>query len=77
MRGKNLRFAHAVVVEEAVRRLGGSPIAARQWDRSANVFGQLPPQHPKPLAQSFIGELTARQFLVDPYSHALGSVRKE
>src|SRR6516164_5582641 len=39
--GQDLRLAYAVVVEEAVRRLGAGPISAGQRNRSANAFSEL------------------------------------
>lgn len=59
-------FAHAVVVQEAVCRLGGGPVAARQGNRTANACRHLFHQRAKPLSKASVGELAPRQFLIDP-----------
>jgi len=64
--GQDLRLAYAVVVEEAVRRLGAGPISAGQRNRSADAFRELLHQDGKTLSETDVGEIAAYQFLVDP-----------
>ncbi len=64
--GQDLSLADAIVVEEAISGLSGSPVLAGQREACSHRSAELLQEPPQPLAQPCIGKGRSGQFLVKP-----------
>jgi len=66
MSREDIRFADPIICEETVGGFGVGPVLTHPGNAATYPAGKLLQQLSKPLAQPHIGEIAARQFLINP-----------